>query len=86
MKKIDGDKINHYVLNSPRPAYCEVSDDEWRDALLGAQEALSNGDLDGLDTDGYWTHIWLSAVYFCKGMMWAETKAGLRPETMYPRY
>jgi hypothetical protein len=86
MSKIDQSKINNYVEKCPKPLFCEVDASEWRNALSGAMEAIYESDTEGLDTEEFWTLVYMSAVYFCKGMMWAETKAGLRPETNYPRY
>jgi hypothetical protein len=84
--RIEFKKIDEFIEKAPKPAYCLVNEEEWRNALLGAREALSNCDLDGYTTDTLWSAIFLSGTYFCKGMMWAETKAGLREETLYPRY
>lgn len=86
MSKIDFEKIDKFIKKVPKPSYCQVDEVEWRNALSGAREALSNTDIDGFTTDTLWGLIFFSAVYFCKGMMWAEQKAGLREETYYPRY
>lgn len=84
--KIDIKKINENIEKCGKPPYCEVDEQDWRNALMGAQEAFSNTDIDEWNTEQYWEHIYFAAVYFCKGMMHAEIKAGLREETNYPTY
>lgn len=86
MSEIDFKKINGFIEKNPKPAFCMVDEVEWRNALSGAMECLSEGSLEAFNTETFWSMIWTSAVYFCKGIMWAETKAGLREESFYPRY
>jgi len=86
MSEINIELINENVEKAKKPKFCSVDEFEWRNALLGAQEALSNTDLDGYDTEKLWSTIYFCAVYFCKGMINAEIKAGLRKDDMYPRY
>lgn len=76
---IDIKEINKNVENCPKPEFCEVPEVEWRNALLGAQESLSNADLEKFDTETYWSLIWNSALYFCKGMMYEQTKPKRQP-------
>lgn len=83
---IDGKKINHFIKVAKKPDFCVVDEQDWRNSLNGAYEALSNSDLTGITTDALWSCIFMSAVYFCKGMMWAEEKAGIRQATNWPRY
>ena len=71
---INIETININIEKCPKPPYCEVPEEEWRNALLGAQESLSNTDIENWDTDRLWETIYFCATYFCKGMMYAETQ------------
>ncbi len=83
---VDYKKIDEFIEKVPKPSYCMVDEDEWRNALLGCREAMSNVDDDSFTTDSLWSAIFLAATYFCKGMMWSEVKLGKRQESYYPRY
>lgn len=86
--KIDYNKITEYIEanKSKKPKYINVADSEWSDALLGYEETFSNAVDEDTTTDMYWHLIYFSALAFCKGMEYAEVKAGLRKESNYPRY
>ncbi len=86
MSQINYNKIDEFIAVVPKPGFCDVEEEEWRNALLGVRESLSNADDLGFTTDTLWSAIYLSAMYFCKGMIWAETKSCQRPPSLYPRY
>jgi len=85
---IDGQKINEYIEanKNKKPPPVNVDQQEWEDALDGCSETLWEGAVDTMTTQEFWTLIYFSALYFCKGMERSEVKAGLKPESLYPRY
>lgn len=86
--KIDANKINHYIEanKSKKPPMVAVSDEEWSKALDAYGEQLWEGATDEMTTQEFWTLIYFCAMSFCRGMEYAEVKAGTRTETYYPRY
>lgn len=88
MSKIDGNKINFYIEQNikRKPQFIAVSDEEWENALRAYGEILWEGVTVDMKTDEFWNLIYLCATSFCKGMEYAEVKAGTRQESYYPRY
>lgn len=86
---IDFKQIDEWIdknLNK-KPVHLEAEDKEWQDALLGYRNTMAQA-LAGneCETQECWNLIYFSAVAFCKGIERAEVKAGIRKETLYPRY
>lgn len=88
VSKIDGSKINYYIeQNKKRKPECvAVSDQEWGDALDAYGEQMWEGVTSDMTTQEFWNLIFFCAMSFCRGMEYAEVKAGTREETFYPRY
>lgn len=88
MSKIDAQKINFYIEQNikKKPPMVAVSDEEWEIALRAYGEQLWKGVTSETTTDMFWTLIFLCAMSFCRGMEYAEVKAGTRQESLYPRY
>ena len=87
-RNIDWSKLMYYIEQNKKkkPPMVAVSDEEWSNALDAYMESMPEGFTDDTTLEEAWSLIYFCAMSFCRGVEYAEVKAGTRAESHYPRY